>query len=87
EAAIQNGEATLAANGALVARTGKYTGRTPKDKVVVRESGSEEHIWWDNNGEISQETFANLKSKAQANLAGRKLYVVDTYGGADPVHR
>src|SRR5256885_903224 len=38
EHAIRNGEGVLAANGALVARTGKYTGRTPKDKFVVRDS-------------------------------------------------
>lgn len=87
EAAIRNGEATLASNGALVARTGKYTGRTPKDKVVVREPGSEANVWWDNNGEISPETFAHLKARAQKELAGRNLYVVDTYGGADPTHR
>lgn len=87
EAAIRNGEATLASNGALVARTGKYTGRTPKDKVVVREPGSEANVWWDNNGEISTDTFAHLKERAQNELSGRDLYVVDTYGGADPTHR
>lgn len=88
EHAIRNGEGTLAANGALVAKTGKYTGRTPKDKVTVREPGSEANIWWDNNAEISQETFAMLKEKANAALANKEtVYVTDTYGGADPKYR
>ncbi|MCU0316400.1 MAG: phosphoenolpyruvate carboxykinase (ATP), partial [Fimbriimonadaceae bacterium] len=87
EHAIRNGEGTLAANGALVAQTGKYTGRTPKDKHIVREPSSEEHIWWENNAEMSPETFAHLRDKAQAAVADRNLYVVDTYGGADPNHR
>ncbi len=85
--ALENGEGTLAASGALVARTGKYTGRTPKDKCVVREPSSEDHIWWDNNAEISLDHFNDLRKKAQAKLDGKKLYVVDTYGGADPTHR
>lgn len=88
EHALRNGEGVLAANGALVAKTGKYTGRTPKDKVTVREPGSEANIWWENNAEISQETFAKLKEKANAALATKgTVYVTDTYGGADPKYR
>ena len=87
EHAIQTGEGVLSATGALVARTGKYTGRTPKDKHTVREPSSEEHIWWDNNTEMSPEVFAQLKTKVQNELKGKRLYVVDTYGGADPDHR
>lgn len=77
----------LAANGALVAYTGKYTGRTPKDKYVVKEPGSEANIWWDNNAEMSAETFRKLREKAQQFMSGKTLYVVDTFGGADPDHR
>ena len=87
EAAVRNGEGVLSDTGALDAFTGKYTGRTPKDKVVVREPGSESNIWWENNGEITPDGFAHLKAKAQTELASRTLYVVDTYGGADPTHR
>src|SRR5688572_20394507 len=76
-----------ASNSALVSKTGKYTGRTPGDKAVVREPSSEENIWWENNKEISAEKFAALKQKVQAYLAGKDLYVVDAYGGADPKHR
>jgi phosphoenolpyruvate carboxykinase (ATP) len=88
EHAIQHNEGVLAANGALVCMTGKYTGRTPKDKRVVREPGSEANIWWENNAEMSQEEFAALREKAQTALKTKeRLYVVDTFGGADPAHR
>ena len=87
EQALLRGEGVLASNGALVSKTGKYTGRTPGDKAVVREPSSEENIWWDNNKEISLERFAALKQKVQAYLANKDLYVVDAYGGADPKHR
>jgi phosphoenolpyruvate carboxykinase (ATP) len=87
EHAIRNGESTLAANGALVSRTGKYTGRTPKDKYVVRDSLTENKVWWDNNAAMEPEVFSNLLSKATGFIKGKKMYVVDTYGGADPNHR
>lgn len=87
ERAIAAGEGTLAANGALVARTGKYTGRTPKDKATVREPGSEANIWWDNNAAMDPATFAKLREKVAEHYNGREAYVVDTYGGADPDHR
>lgn len=87
EHAIRNQEGTLAANGALVARTGKYTGRTPQDKCTVREPGSEANIWWENNKELSPEAFESLKRKASGAIKSKTLYVVDTFGGADPAHR
>jgi len=87
EEAIRNEEGELAANGALVARTGKYTGRTPKDKATVRESTSEGNIWWENNAEISQETFDHLKTRASEEIRNKRLYQVDAFGGADPKNR
>lgn len=87
EHALRNGEAVLASNGALVARTGKYTGRTPKDKVTVREPSSEGHIWWDNNQPIDPEIYEGLKAKANAALRGKRVYVLDAFGGADSEHR
>lgn len=86
ELAIRDGD-RLASNGALVAATGKYTGRTPKDKYTVREPGSEAHIWWENNAEMAPETFHRLLEKAKAHMKSKRLFVVDTYGGADPEHR
>ncbi len=87
EHAIKNGEGVMAANGALVAHTGKYTGRTPKDKRTVRDATTEDKIWWGNNAEMTPEQFAQLFDKAQASVAGKRIYVIDTFGGADPTHR
>lgn len=88
EHALHHGEGRLAANGALVATTGKYTGRTPKDKRTVREPSSEDNIWWENNAEMDQATFAKLRDEAKDLLKTKtRLYVVDAYGGADPEHR
>ncbi len=76
-----------ASNEAVVAHTGKYTGRTPKDKYVVREPGSESEIWWDNNKAMDPAQFAKLREIAGRYAEGKRLYVIDTYGGADPEHR
>jgi len=86
EHAVRHGD-TLADNGALVAYTGKYRGRTPKDKHTVREASSEANIWWDNNTAMEPEVFEKLLAKANEYIKGKTLYQVDTYGGADPDYR
>jgi len=85
--ALLSDNAVQASNGALVCRSGKYTGRTPKDKYTVREPGSEANIWWGNNSAMEPGTFAHLREKARDYAAGKRLYVVDPFGGADPEHR
>lgn len=57
EQAIRNGEAELTIDGALRAVTGQHTGRSPKDKFVVRDASTEDKIWWDNNKPLSPEHF------------------------------
>jgi phosphoenolpyruvate carboxykinase (ATP) len=87
-AAIDRGEAVLAEGGPLVVDTGRFTGRSPKDKFIVREPGSEERIWWsETNAEISEEHFDGLRGKVTAHLEKRDVYVIDAYCGADPKHR
>src|SRR5207237_4944553 len=69
-AALESGEGVLADSGGLVVDTGRFTGRSPKDKFIVREPGSETRIWWgDVNAEISEENFAGLRGKLVASLA------------------
>jgi phosphoenolpyruvate carboxykinase (ATP) len=86
--ALGRNEATLAESGALVVDTGRFTGRSPKDKFVVREPGSEQRIWWgDVNHELSEEHFEGLRAKVAAHLEARDVYVVDAFAGADPAHR
>ena len=87
--ALARREGRLAEGGPLVVDTGVHTGRSPKDKFLVREPGSEERIWWgDVNAEISEEHFDGLRDKVAAYLGEREtLYVVDAFAGADPAHR
>jgi len=86
--ALARGDVTLAEGGPLVVDTGVHTGRSPKDKFVVREPDSEDRIWWsDVNQAISEESFEGLRAKVTAYLERRDLYVVDAFAGADPAHR
>jgi phosphoenolpyruvate carboxykinase (ATP) len=86
--ALLQGDAALAEGGALVVDTGKHTGRSPKDKFIVREPGSEERIWWGEvNAEISEDSFERLRDKVAERLGEGDVYVVDSFAGADPAHR
>ncbi|MGI8974190.1 MAG: phosphoenolpyruvate carboxykinase (ATP) [Gaiella sp.] len=86
---VRRGEGRIAEGGPLAVDTGAYTGRSPKDKFVVREAGSEGRIWWgDVNAPIDETSFEELRSKVIEHLsAQKKLYVVDVFAGADPAHR
>jgi phosphoenolpyruvate carboxykinase (ATP) len=86
--ALERGDGRLTEGGPLAVDTGKYTGRSPKDKFVVREAGSEDRIWWgDVNAEISEEHFEGLREKVVEHIGDSDLYVVDAFAGADPKHR
>lgn len=87
EHALRNGEGVLSATGALVTRTGKYTGRSPKDKAVVRDSETEGRVWWDNNPPVSPDVFERLWQKAHHAIGDQPLYQVDAFGGTDPRYR
>jgi len=87
EHALANREATLSAGGALVAETGAHTGRSPKDKFVVRDAATEAEVWWDNNGAISRAQFDLLYADFLKAAEGKTLYAQDLYGGADPACR
>jgi phosphoenolpyruvate carboxykinase (ATP) len=88
EHAIRNGEGTVSAHGSLVVRTGKHTGRSPKDKFLVREPSSEKKVWW---GEINQpldeESYDRLRARLMKHVADRPIYSQDLYIGAHPDHR
>ncbi|MGS1017643.1 phosphoenolpyruvate carboxykinase [Allosphingosinicella humi] len=88
EQALARGEGLLAKGGPLVVETGKHTGRSAKDKFTVRDSETENTIWWDNNKAISPGQFAALKADFLAELAKKEtLFVADLYGGSQPEHR
>jgi phosphoenolpyruvate carboxykinase (ATP) len=48
----------VTSGGALLADTGQHTGRSPKDKFIVRDASTENQVWWDNNSALSPEAFA-----------------------------
>ena len=87
EFSLKRNEAELAKGGAIVAETGSHTGRSPKDKFIVRDETTEEAIWWDNNGAISPEHFERLLADFKTHVRGKELFVQDLFGGADPLNR
>ncbi|MGR3323313.1 MAG: phosphoenolpyruvate carboxykinase [Pseudooceanicola sp.] len=86
EAAIRNGEGRLGKGGAFLVTTGKFTGRSPKDKHVVKTPSVADKIWWENNAAMSPEGFDALYQDMLAHMKGRDYYVQDLVGGADPAH-
>jgi phosphoenolpyruvate carboxykinase (ATP) len=86
EQALHNGEAELTNDGAIRVLTGKYTGRSPKDKFFVKQAPSEEQIWWgDINQATNEELFDHMHKKVVEHLSNvESLYVVDAFCGADP---
>jgi phosphoenolpyruvate carboxykinase (ATP) len=87
EAALKRGEGTLGRGGAFLVTTGKHTGRSPKDKFVVRTPSVEHTIWWDNNKPMTPEAFDRLYADMLAHMKGGDYFVQDLFGGADPEHR
>jgi phosphoenolpyruvate carboxykinase (ATP) len=88
EQAIRRGEGLLADNGALVAYTGKYTGRSPKDKFTVKDQTTAELVnWGDVNQPFDPEKFDALFDRVVASLRGKELFVQDLYAGADSKYR
>ena len=86
--AILRGDGRLAEGGSIVVDTGVHTGRSPQDKFVVREPGSEDRIWWGPvNKPLSEPHFEGLRAKVVSYLEQRDLYVVNAFAGADPEHR
>src|ERR1041385_7484071 len=88
EHAVRRGEGLLADNGALVGYTGKFTGRTPKDKFTVKDAVTAELVNWNaSNQPFDTEKFDALLERVTAYLRGKELYVQDLYAGADPKSR
>jgi len=88
EEIVFRGEGSITHQGAMLVTSGKHTARAAQDKFVVRESESEEHIWWgEYNRPISPEMFEETYSRMQGFLQGRDVFVQDCYAGADPDHR
>lgn len=87
EEALKRKEGFLTANGAISVKTGKYTGRSPKDKFIVDESSVHKKIWWENNKPFSKENFYKLLYRLLAYLQNRDVFIFDGFVGADPKYR
>ncbi|WP_313348652.1 phosphoenolpyruvate carboxykinase [Paracoccus sp. (in: a-proteobacteria)] len=87
EAALQRGEGKLGLGGTFLVSTGAHTGRSPKDKHVVRTPSVENTIWWENNKPMEPGAFDRLHADMLEHMKGKDYFVQDLYGGADPALR
>ena len=85
EHALRRGEGTLSNTGALVVKTGKYTGRSANDKFIVDTPAVHDEIAWGKvNRPISREKYEAIKAKVIAYLQNKEIFVFDGFAGADP---
>ncbi len=88
EEAIVNGQGVLTDTGALAINTGKFTGRSPKDRFIVYDDKTKDAVWWgDINIQFSPEKFDALYNRMKAYLTNRDVYVRDAYACADERYR
>ncbi|WP_375259452.1 phosphoenolpyruvate carboxykinase [Citreimonas sp.] len=86
EQALAHGEGRLGKGGAFLVTTGTFTGRSPKDKHVVKTDSVADSIWWENNAAQSPEGFDALLADMLEHMKGRDYFVQDLIGGADPAN-
>lgn len=88
QATLQRGEGVLNDTGALLINTGEFTGRSPKDKFIVKDALTADSVHWnDFNLAVTPEVFDNMHSKLVKHLSEKELWVRDAYACADPAYR
>ncbi len=88
EHAVRRREGKLLQGGTFAVFSGERTGRSPKDKFVIKAPGLSELVWWgDHNQALSVDTFEHIRRKTLEYLRGRELYVQDCVVSQDPAHR
>jgi phosphoenolpyruvate carboxykinase (ATP) len=88
EQAVHRNEGLLTAHGAFVGITTPHTGRSPNDKFVVRESGTEGEVWWGNvNVAFDGDRFTALRQQVLDHLSAQELFARDVWAGTDPKYR
>jgi len=85
--AIARGEGKATAQGAFAVTTGKHTGRSATDKYLVRDSETENTVWWDNTKDMSEAHFDVLHADFLKHAEGLELFAQDLMGGADAKYR
>jgi phosphoenolpyruvate carboxykinase (ATP) len=85
---IQSGQGVESSTGALAINTGEYTGRSPQDRFIVKDSITENEVWWGKvNIPFAPEAFEALYNKVTAYLSNKEVFVRDAYVCADPNYR
>lgn len=85
---LENDMGREASSGALAVNTGEFTGRSPKDRFIVKDAITEDKVWWgDINMPFESEKFDILYDKVIAYLNDKELFVRDAYACADPAYR
>ena len=85
---VKRGEGKLLQGGTFAVRSGDRTGRSPKDKFVIKAPGLSELVWWGpHNQALSVDAFEGIREKAIEYLKGRELYIQDCVVSQDPEHR
>ena len=87
---IANDEGQITSSGAYSIDTGKFTGRSPKDKYIVKQDPSAKNVWWGNvNQPCTSDVFDSLYHNVTTHLANNatQLYVFDGFCGTNPVSR
>jgi len=85
---IDRGMGREADTGALAINTGKFTGRSPDDRFIVKDDITKDKVWWGSiNIPFEPEKFDRLYDKITAYLSGKTVYVRDSFAGADPEYR
>ena len=87
EHALARKEGELGIGGAFLVSTGKFTGRSPTDKHIVKTGATAETIWWENNSEMSELGFDLLYEDMISHMQGKDYFVQDLFAGADPANR
>jgi phosphoenolpyruvate carboxykinase (ATP) len=87
-----NERGTPTENGAINVLTGKYTGRSPKDKFITKDAMTKDTLWWtgavkNDNKPISTDVWDDLKAITMKQMTGKALYIVDGFCGASPTSR
>ena len=85
---VEKGMGKETANGTLAINTGKYTGRSPQDRFLVKDDYTADKVWWGKvNKPVSSENFNRLQTEIEKYLSGKELFVRDGYVCADPKYR
>ena len=85
---VENKQGVLTSNNVLAINTGKFTGRSPKDRYIVSDDLTKDKVWWGEiNRPVQSSIFNNLFEKIVNHLSGKELYVRDCYACASKKNR